>query len=323
MLCRYLLILCLLGVAVNALNRKVLFVGNSYTKGNNLPNLVKSLASNGGHNLEQSQHTVGGATMGNHAENGAVLSKIQSKRWDYVVLQAQSQEGAQSQGYVNFILRSYARDISEQVRENNACSDPMFFMTWGRQYSDDFDAYVEMDDKIRQAYIGMGEDNEAPVAPVGVVWRYLRLNHPEITLYTRDGSHPSYAGSYAAAATFYTMIFQDDPTKLSFRGSLNAGSARKIRAAVKTVLFGSGMNNWVPQMLNFTAVTNGLTVQLESPNVKSDSYAWRTSDGATFGDSPQASHTFASPGTYTVSLTKTYCRRSFLPFQSDIYVGDE
>jgi len=68
-----------------------------------------------------------------------------------------------------------------------------------------------MDSALTATCTRMAQTHEAVVSPVGSVWRYLREN-TSIDLYSPDGSHPSLAGSYAAACTFYTMIFRKNPT---------------------------------------------------------------------------------------------------------------
>ena len=62
----------------------------------------------------------------------------------------------------------------------------------------------------------MGEDNVASVCPVGRVWHYLRDHNAGIELYMSDGSHPSIAGTYAAACAFNTMFFGHNPDSISY-----------------------------------------------------------------------------------------------------------
>jgi hypothetical protein len=40
--------------------------------------------------------------------------------------------------------------------------------------------------------------------------------HPEIELYATDGSHPSAAGSYAAACSFYSVILRKNPVDITY-----------------------------------------------------------------------------------------------------------
>jgi len=76
--------------------------------------------------------------------------------------------------------------------------------------------YEGMDDLLRERYLEMGEMNEAVVSPVGAVWRHLRENNPDVQLYANDGSHPSPEGSYAAACAFFSVLFRENPTLITF-----------------------------------------------------------------------------------------------------------
>ena len=85
----------------------------------------------------------------------------------------------------------------------------------------------------------MAETNDASVCPVGRVWHYLRDNHNEIELYMPDESHPTLAGSYAAACAFYTMLFGRDPDSITYDADLSLKMAHLIRSAVHEVVFDS------------------------------------------------------------------------------------
>ena len=56
--------------------KEVLFVGNSYTYVNDLPNMVKQIALSFGDTLIYDQNTPGGATLQMHSTNTQTLSKI-------------------------------------------------------------------------------------------------------------------------------------------------------------------------------------------------------------------------------------------------------
>ena len=70
----------------------VLFLGNSYTYVNNLPQLIKDIALANGDTLLFDSNCPGGQTYQGHFNDVTSLSKINAQAWDCVVLQAQSQE---------------------------------------------------------------------------------------------------------------------------------------------------------------------------------------------------------------------------------------
>jgi gliding motility-associated-like protein len=100
-----------------------------------------------------------------------------------------------------------------------------------------------MDDLTRERYMYMANANSAMVSPVGAVWRYIRKNYPSIGLYDPDGSHPSAAGSYAAACTFYTTIFRKDPRLVTYNYTLSSSDADEIKNAAKLVVLDS-LSTW-------------------------------------------------------------------------------
>lgn len=54
----------------------VLFLGNSYTYCNNLPELVQSLSASAGETLIVDSNTPGGCTIANHVHNATSIQKI-------------------------------------------------------------------------------------------------------------------------------------------------------------------------------------------------------------------------------------------------------
>lgn len=294
--------------------KKVLFLGNSYTAANNLPNLISQMATNTGDVLIYDSNTPGGHRFMNHVSNNTTTNKINSDDWDFVILQAQSQETSFSQAQMEIELYPFASQLVNTIRTNYNCSQPLFYMTWGRENGDNNNCafipwvctYEGMDDAIRSAYIFMAEENTSEVAPVGAIWRYLRANHPEIDLYTNDGSHPSLAGSYAAACAFYTMIFKKDPTLITWNSSLNETHANTIKLATKTIVYNI-INDWdYTANFNYTIDDNYVTFTNDYP---ADSVSWNFGDGLnSVEDNP--THIYESIGDFEVILTITSCGRT-------------
>ena len=96
-------------------------------------------------------------------------------------------------------------------------------MTWGRENGDSQNCasyppictYEGMQDRLTESYTEMAQNNESLLAPIGIAWKDIREQHPEINLYSSDGSHPSIQGSYLAACVFYAILFDDSATNLS------------------------------------------------------------------------------------------------------------
>lgn len=310
-------VLSLLSIAGSGQTKKVLFIGNSYTGSNNLPKLIHDAALSAGDSLIYDSRTPGGARLLNHSADPATIAKIYSDNWDFVVIQAQSQEPSWSDAQVATEVFPHAQILCDTIRANDTCSKPVFYMTWGRENGDANNCpfapwvctYEGMDSVLNKNYRQMGADNNALVSPVGAAWRYVRENHPGIQLYTADGSHPSLAGSYLAACTFYSILFKKDPTAITFKSTLAATTANTLRQAAKKVAYDS-LTVWnvdtVKPTVSYTYTLNPgineciVTFSNLSSNV--DYYEWDFGDGSPVSNAQNPTHIYTANGSYEVIL---------------------
>ncbi len=306
---------CISGELKAQLSYNVLFLGNSYTYVNNLPQLVHDVALSAGDTLVFDSHCPGGYQLINHSADVTSQNKIMTGGWDYVVLQGQSQEPVVA--YNQFLSGGSA--LYSLVKQYNPCAVTMPYMTWGRKNGDasscpwfpEMCTYQGMDTSIRRCYLYLTEYINGEVSPVSVVWNYIRQNYPNIELYQPDESHPSAAGSYAAACCFYASIFKKDPALITFDFGLNAADASIIRNAAQTQVFDS-LQRWdfkLPPMADFSYQTgSGINEVIFHPvNLGvQQTYFWDFGDGDT-SSTPYATHSYLADGTYTVSLTTTTC----------------
>ena len=240
------------------MTKKVLFIGNSYTEVNNLPGMVQRVAESVGDRIDYQSNTPGGCTFQQHCGNQS-MTLIQQGGWDVVVLQEQSQLPSFPQSQVEQECFPNAEQLINAVYTANPDGEAMLYMTWGRENGDRDNAqnfpvlgtYEGMDSMLYERYLYMARTYDASVCPVGRVWRYLRTNNRDIQLYNPDGSHPSVAGTYAAACAFYTMIFHKSPLLISYSPEIEEPHARAIREAVQTVVFDT-LSFWLRQQQDTT-----------------------------------------------------------------------
>jgi hypothetical protein len=227
------------------IKKKVLFIGNSYTYVNGLPQLIYDLAITKQDTLVFDQLVTGGFTFNNHCTNPQTWQKIRSVKWDYVVLQAQSQEPSFSPAQVGSQTFPYAKQLCDSVKAAYPCCKILFFMTWGRKNGDAFNCnvyppvctYAGMQARLRESYMLFKDSLKAHCAPVGVAWKTCRIQNPGIELYQPDESHPSMHGSYLAACVFYTSIFNKSSQGATFLAGLSGSDVNILQGlASKTVL---------------------------------------------------------------------------------------
>ena len=192
---------------------RVLFIGNSYTYFNNLPELLTKLAQYGAQGpVETGMVAPGGLRLKDHWEKGDALKALHDSKWDYVVLQDQSTLGVDFylEGKLHVtsdeVFRPFAEKWSAEISKQGAV--PLYYLTWARK------ATPEDQAALNYAYVTTARKTGSRIAPVGVAWEMARHNYPSIDLYYKDGSHPSAAGSYLAACTFYATIFHQNPVGL-------------------------------------------------------------------------------------------------------------
>jgi PKD repeat protein len=291
----------------------VLFVGNSYVSTNDLPTVFKNLTQSKGDIATVDSKTNGGFTFQSHVNDLVTFQKIHSKPWDFVVLQGQSQEPSFPYSQVNNSTLPYAVRLADSVYANAPCTQVQYFMTWGRQVGDpqwdSINTFNKMNKRLRDAYLRIADSSHASVSPSGPAWKYVIDNHPTINLFSGDGSHPSFAGTYLSACVFYSSIYQKSPVGPSYTGSLDAATALILQeAAALTVL--DSIPTWklthFDSLVNVDFTYNATTGANEFQFTPTSSFytqdlTWYFGDD-TFSYEQNPVHQYMFNGTYLVEL---------------------
>lgn len=293
--------------------KRAFFIGNSYTYFNTLPNLINQIASTHGDTLIHASSTPGGAQLVQHVTNNNTLNGIRQGNWDFVIIQEQSQKPSFSDAQVATDVYPYAAELNDSIEFYNPCAETVFYMTWGRKNGDANNCpflpalctFGGMNARLRRAYLQMAADNQAITSPVGAVWRAMRDSMPGVDLYTPDESHPSYAGSYLAACTFYATLFKKPLTGTTFYGSLAPSAAQKIHELVDLVVLDS-LSNWYigayDVQANFVATVGNDTAYLTNTSTYAQSYQWDFGDGSPLSTQANPSHQYNQAGNYWIEL---------------------
>ncbi|MGH7863992.1 MAG: DUF4886 domain-containing protein [Candidatus Binataceae bacterium] len=186
-----------------ATSLKVLFIGNSFTARNNVPELIAQLADARGRQLQHQLIQAGGASLRMHWNKGDAQKAIQETRYDYVALQEQSTLPVKN------ALRFHesVRLFDEVIKASWAKT--ALYLTWARQNAPETQA------AITNAYTAIGAELGATIVPAGIAWQNFLRQHNHPALHDKDQSHPTLAGSYLAACVFFAVLFGESPAGIA------------------------------------------------------------------------------------------------------------
>ncbi len=193
---------------------EVLFIGNSYTAGNDLAGLVVEMfeASDSTPALTTEVIAIGGQTMGGHLATPSTVMAIEQGTWDYVVLQGQSVEPLVPDS--DFSVS--AIELATIVGDNGAT--PVLFETWARQAGHELyqqpwygENPAQAQAGLRVAYQDVADATGGIMAPVGDAWEIIWTDAPMVPLYAGDGSHAQLPGTYLAACVFFESLSGESP----------------------------------------------------------------------------------------------------------------
>jgi hypothetical protein len=300
----------------------VLFIGNSYTSVNNLPLLVKNLSTSAGKTLNIDSNMPGGYLMSSHLNDATTFSKISQGNWDYVILQEQSQIPTIDYYRYNDMYPAMT-DLKSVIEQYNPCAKIITYMTWGRRFggqqcdpsgtycSPVFANFNHMQDSLTSAYLEISEQLNIQCAPVGVTWQNI-LNDTTLVLHSGDNSHPNIDGSYVAALTIFSSIWKQGTSGLTYTAGLSNQLAQYYQSKSDNTIFNSTtdwnllINN---PSANFSESISGNTATFTNSSSSVNStlnYSWDFGDGNT-SSIQNPSHTYATNGTYTVTLIASNC----------------
>ena len=184
---------------------KVLFVGNSYTYVQNLPQIVSIISDSTKTKLVTRKSTIGGAYLSEHwfGKRGLKTKEIITKgKFDIVILQENSMGTIQQPDSTI----KYAKLLCQFIKASGA--KPCFYMTWARE------KVPQYQDEITKAYSGIAKDNGAILVPVGKAWELAMKLRPTINLFDPDGSHPSSLGAILSAYVFVGALTGEVPSSI-------------------------------------------------------------------------------------------------------------
>jgi hypothetical protein len=202
----------------------ILFIGNSLTYVNDLPDMVRQVSEAEGSSVRVGMMAGPDLAVIDHT-NGATdaLAEIARGRWDIVLMQ----QGPTPAGICRDTLVIAVMRLAPAIRA--AGGRPALFLPWARRASpQSLDWAAESATAAARAVGGA-------VVPIGVAWRKALDADGDMPLYADDGYHPAPAGTLLAALTVYDRVVGSDVRDIDV-GKLQAiGSTRLPADRIRTL----------------------------------------------------------------------------------------
>lgn len=245
----FLILLLFLGLALNQFSysqasdkdkeTSVLFIGNSYTHMNKMPEIFEKIAKTKGQRVHVEMSAQSGASLRVHCDRPDMFKAIKSRNWDVVVVQGFSREFSFRPAYIDTATMPFLLRIYDSIKANHSCTQVMLYQTWGYidgfPYREEINTYTRMTDSISKGYQYASAVLNVPIVPVGKVWQEVRFLTSKTKLYEEDGQHPTEMASYLIASTFYAAIFNESPAG-DYNGKVLYSDAQKIHKSVAKVV---------------------------------------------------------------------------------------
>ncbi len=175
---------------------KVLFIGNSHTYYNDMPQIFKNICAGFGKDVEVGMLAHPGVTYGWHYKQHMDLRfALMYGGYDYVVMQ----QAAHSPCPAKEETIEDGGKIIELARSLGV--EPIQTMPWAEKRDPDHQK------GMYDIYNTLSEKYGVKLTVAGNVFEDVFYNHPEIDMYWRDGEHASPYGSYTIALAAYATIF--------------------------------------------------------------------------------------------------------------------
>lgn len=196
----------------------ILFLGNSFTFYNEMPEMFLNTAKENGKDVNVYSVTKGGHKLCEYLHLDDVyrkqfLNAVEKRKYDYIFIQDQSFEPIK---FPERFLKS-VRELTEFLKDKT--EKIVLYETWGydkrcEKMKENGWQDEKMSKDLSAAYKRAAEDNKLMLSPVGE--NFLKVyKNTKINLYAADFRHPSYEGSVLAMLTHYKTVFGELPEKTS------------------------------------------------------------------------------------------------------------
>jgi hypothetical protein len=212
---------------------RVLFVGNTLTSDNGMPQMLSDLADADPERqpIFAVRYARRGSTLEDALDDRRLTSLLEDERWNYVVLQEHSQLASRPDERKTHMIPA-ATALAGMA--HRAGAQTVLFSTGAYADGDedgvDDDTYQAMQTRLNVGYYRVALKLSALLAPVGSAWGQALYRQPGLGYpWADDGRRPSATGSYLTACVFYPLLTGLDPRGNSFTAGLDRAEARRLQ----------------------------------------------------------------------------------------------
>lgn len=199
---------------------EVLFIGNSVTYFNDMPEIFKNIAASKGKNVSITTHTPGGTGFVNHVDDPLLYQKIRSKNYKYVIMQPGTAESA-GHSYPVTVTAERGRKIRDSIRKYSPCSQIFLYeIPYGVPSANEYNTYFAFQQKIKDSITKMSNLMQVEMVPAGESARVISIS----ILNTFPEEPENRITRYFFKIPFLISIFKIFLCGISKRGFLSAES---------------------------------------------------------------------------------------------------
>ena len=224
----------------------ILFIGNSYTHYNTMPNAIfAKILLEQGIKARVKAITKGSYTLLQFADDDdeygkQINSYLAAYDVDIVFLQEQSARPASAPGLFYDGVRAFKEKLAAEK------ADVILYQTWGRKephttLTSNGWTHETMAYKLAAAYEAIAEETGYHLSQVGSAFLDVYKSHPEINLYADDNTHPSPTGSYLISLCHYARLYGLSPIGVKYTAGLDATTVKILQEAAHKAIFGKSV----------------------------------------------------------------------------------
>ena len=304
----FILLALLVSITIFGQNTKVLFIGNSITYFNNMPQTFADIAKSHGDTVDITVYAPGGTGFANHLVDPTVYNHFMAGDWDYVILQPGSNESPGFSYPISTTMQR-ARILKDSIKKYSPCAKVLFYEisygVWGTTPANVY-TYDTTMFRIRRNIQLLADSTKSFLAPAGECIKTIWDRNPSDLLWGSAGNiHPNNKGSYIIACSFYASIFQKPSFGTTENGTLSPQTAIRYQQLVDSLVLDSLAEwriNTYSQKTDFNFTINATTVNFNSLSANVDSINWDFGNGNS-SNLTNPTHTYSQAGDYEVILT--------------------